>query len=96
MRRSWLAGAAALILAAAGAGVLHWSTTDARRSGRLDGICIALDMVMAHGLMDAPKRSMVADAIASPVNPYFDRLDVRRADIASRCRRVAEERWHWN
>ena len=97
MRRRWLFPVAclAMVATAAIAGAFHWSTTQARRSGQLDGICIALDMVMAHGLMDQPRREMVTAALATPVNPYFDRIGLKRAEMARHCQQVADERWHW-
>ncbi len=89
----------AAAIAAAGAvvaGTVAWSAAAARRLGQLEGICVALDMTMAHGLMDEPQRSMVSDALASPVNPYFDRMPLKRFEIARRCRQVSAERWNWN
>lgn len=91
----WLACGVAVVGVALAAAV-RAGLAEARHSGQLDGICIALDMVMAHGLMDDAKRDMVTEALASPSNPYFDRIDLKRSQITRRCRRIADERWRWN
>lgn len=63
--------------------------------GPVDGMCIALDMAMGHGLIDEVQRARVEDAISSPSNPYFDRVSVKRSELRRACRRIAAGRWNW-
>jgi hypothetical protein len=65
----------------------------ASRAHHRDGACIALDLAMAHGFIDEPRRKMVARAITAPTNPYAARFGSDYHALVASCIAVAERRW---
>jgi membrane associated rhomboid family serine protease len=49
------------------------------------GACIALEMAAAHGAIDELERRMTLRALASALNPHFERFPERATEIASLC-----------
>ena len=49
------------------------------------GACIALEMASAHGAIDELERRMTLRALASALNPHFERFPEHAAEIATVC-----------
>jgi hypothetical protein len=63
-----------------------------RHAGYLDGACIALDLTMAHGLMDDLQRRVVTRALSSVSNPYFQEHDTTYRDFRLHCEQLTARR----
>ena len=51
------------------------------------GACIALEMAAAHGAIDEMERRMTLRALASALNPHFERFPEQTAEITNVCNR---------
>jgi hypothetical protein len=68
--------------------VLH-DPHDAARS-HAAGACIALEMAAAHGAIDELERRMTLRALASALNPHFERFPDRATEISSMCDKLTK------
>jgi hypothetical protein len=59
-----------------------------------EGACIAMDMAMAYGALDEPKRKIISRAISETRNPYAGRFTGGYRELNEACETVARNRWH--
>jgi hypothetical protein len=59
-----------------------------------DGACIALDMAMAHGYLDATTRKVVTRALTRDINPYANRFPGGHRPLTDACAEIAKNRWN--
>jgi hypothetical protein len=58
-----------------------------------EGACIAMDMAMAYGFLDEPKRRVVTRAISETANPYAGRFTGGYRKLNDACADVVRNRW---
>lgn len=49
------------------------------------GACIALEMAAAHGAIDEVERRLTLRALASALNPHFERFPEQASEISTEC-----------
>jgi hypothetical protein len=81
-------GVFAFVVGFAAGKVLH-DPQEAARS-HSSGACIALEMAAAHGAIDELERRMTLRALASALNPHFERFPDRATEITSICDRLTK------
>lgn len=86
-------GLAAITMTAVGIGygagsILHDPRVVAE--AHVSGACIALEMAAAHGTVDELERRMTLRALASALNPHFERFPEKASDITSTCDRLTK------
>ncbi len=54
------------------------------------GACIALELAAAHGVIDNVERGMTLRALASVVNPHFERFPEPSGGITGACNRLTK------
>ena len=95
--RTHLAGIALL----AGMASVTWAAYATGRGageklGRLDGICLALDMAMGHGHLDDVQRRITTRALTLSPSPEGSRIPIRYRDLQQHCQELGNRRWSTN
>ena len=57
----------------------------AAATAHASGACIALEMAAAHGAIDEVERRMTLRALASGLNPHFERFPEQASEISTEC-----------
>ena len=60
---------------------------------RVEGACIAMDMAMAYGYLDEPKRKILTRPIVGDMNPYLDRFPGGHRALSAACKAIGRNRW---
>jgi hypothetical protein len=58
-----------------------------------EGACIAMDVAMAYGFIDEPKRKVVTRAVSETSNPYAGRFTGGYRKLNDACADLAKNRW---